>query len=96
MSSEHRHVPEPGELIPAPRPSWAPVFFALGAVGLIAGIYASGFIFSPYIYSIAGAIIILAAFRSLVRGAIRGYFALPRRQHVHSAALPIEQIRLDD
>jgi len=95
MSPEHRRVPEPGELIYLPKPSWAPVFFALGAIGLICGIYASGFIFSPYIYSIAGAIVILAAFRSLVRSGIRGYFGLTRRQRVHSAALPIEEITLD-
>lgn len=96
MSSEHRHVPEPGELIYAPRPSWAPVFFAIGGVGLVGGIYAAGFIFSPYVYSVAGLIIVLGGLRSLFRGGIRGYFRLPRRQRVHSAALPIEQIRLDD
>jgi hypothetical protein len=96
VSPEHRHVSEPGELIYQPRPSWAPVFFALGAIGLVCGIYAAGFIFSPYIYSIAGAIIILAALRSMARGGIRSYFGLARRQRVHSAALPIEQIHLDD
>jgi len=96
VSSEHRHVPEPGELIYQPKPSWAPAFFALGGIGLVCGIYAAGFIFSPYIYSIAGAIIILAAFRSLVRGGIRSYFGFSRRQRPHSAALPIEQIHLDD
>ncbi|MBS1880883.1 MAG: hypothetical protein JST31_15335 [Actinobacteria bacterium] len=96
MSSERRHVSEPGELIYTPKPSWAPAFFALGGTGLVAGIYAAGFIFSPYIYSIAGAIIILFAFRALVRGGIRGYFGLQRRQRVQSAALPIEQIHLDD
>jgi hypothetical protein len=96
MSPEHRHVAEPGELIYAPRASWAPAFFALGGVGLVAGIYAAGFIFSPYLYSLAGAIIVLAALRSLARGGIRGYFGLQRRQKVHSAALPIEQVTLDD
>lgn len=96
MSAEHRHVPEPGELIYTAKSSWAPAFFALGAVGLVAGIYASGFIFAPYIYSVAGALILLAALRGLTRGGIRSYFGLPRRQRVHSAALPIEQISLDD
>ena len=96
MSPEHRHVPEPGELIYTPRSSWAPFFFALGAIGLICGIYAAGFIFSPYVYSVAGALILLGAFRNLVRGGIRGYFGLTRRQKVQSAALPIEQITLDD
>jgi len=41
--SEHRHIPEPGELIYMPKPSWAPAFFALGALGLVCGIYAAGF-----------------------------------------------------
>jgi hypothetical protein len=92
--SEHRHIPEPGELIYAPKPSWAPAFFALGAIGLVTGIYAAGFIFSPFVYAIAGAIFVLGAFRSLIRGAIRSYFSLPRKQHVRSAALPVEQIKL--
>ena len=90
--AEHRHVSEPGEMVYAPRPSWAPAFFALGAVALVCGIFAGGFIFSPFIYAIAGAIVILAAFRSMVRGAIRGYYRLPRRQDVRGAALPVETI----
>jgi uncharacterized membrane protein YfcA len=94
--SERRHVPEPGELIYPPRPSWAPIFFALGALGVICGVFAAGFIFPPKIYAIVGAILILAAFRSLVRGAIRDYYRLPRRQRVRSAALPVEQITLRD
>lgn len=90
--SEHRHIPEPGELVQAPRSSWGPVFFAIGVMGLVAGIYAGGFIFPPIVYAVVGAILVLAAFRSLVRGAIRGYYALPRKQHVPSAALPVETI----
>ncbi|HET7443378.1 MAG TPA: hypothetical protein VFJ57_01825 [Solirubrobacterales bacterium] len=90
--SEHRHITEPGELIYTPQSSWAPAFLAVGAVGLVGGIYAAGFIFSPYIYAIVGAIFALAAFRSLVRGAISGYYRLPRRQHVRHAALPVETI----
>ncbi|HUC00841.1 MAG TPA: hypothetical protein VMS11_13550 [Solirubrobacterales bacterium] len=90
--SEHRQITEPGELIYTPQSSWAPAFFAIGAVGLVGGIYAAGFIFSPYIYAIVGAIFALAAFRSLVRGAIGGYYQLPRRQQVRHAALPVETI----
>ena len=90
--SEHRHIPEPGELVFASRSSWAPAFFALGAVAMVCGIYAAGFIFSPFIYSIVGAIFVLAAFRALVRGSIRNYFRLPRKQHVKHAALPVETI----
>ena len=90
--SEHRHVPEPGELIHRPRPSWSPAFFALGAIGLVCGVYAGGFIFAPFVYAIVGAVLALAAFRNLVRGAIGDYFRLPRRQRVPSAALPVETI----
>ncbi len=90
--AEHRQIPEPGETIYAPRPSWAPAFFALGVLGLVCGTFASGFIFSPKIWAIAGAIIFLAAFRSIARGASRDYFRLPRRQETRSAALPVETI----
>ena len=90
--SEHRHIPEPGELIYTPKPSWAPVFLAIGAIGLVCGTYAGGFIFAPFIYAIIGAVLALAAFRSLVRGAIQNYFRLPRKQRVRGAALPIETI----
>ncbi|MGN6276563.1 MAG: GlsB/YeaQ/YmgE family stress response membrane protein [Solirubrobacterales bacterium] len=90
--AEHRNVPEPGEIVYTPRPSWGPAFFALGALALIAGIYAGGFIFSPFVYSIVGAIILLAAFRSIVRGAVRDYYRLPRRQETRGAALPVETI----
>ena len=90
--AEHRHIPEPGELVYTAKPSWAPAFFALGATGLVCGIFAAGFIFSPYIYAVAGAIFALAATRSMVRGAVREYFRLPRRQRVRHAALPVETI----
>jgi uncharacterized membrane protein YfcA len=90
--SEHRHIPEPGELVYAPQPSWGPVFFAIGAIGLICGIYAAGFIFPPVFYAVVGAIFALAAFRSLARSAVRDYFRLPRKQRVRGAALPIETI----
>jgi uncharacterized membrane protein YfcA len=94
--AEHRHIPEPGEMIYAPQPSWGPIFFAAGMVGLVCGIFAAGFIFSPFIYAIIGAVLLLAAFRSLVRGGIRGYFRLPRKQHVRGAALPVETLSLTD
>ena len=90
--TEHRHVPEPGERIYTPKPSWGPAFFALGAVGLLGGIYASGFIFAPYIYAIIGAIVLLLAFRTMVRGAVRDYFRLPRHQETRGAVLPVETI----
>jgi uncharacterized membrane protein YfcA len=90
--AEHRQVAEPGETIYTPRPSWAPVFLALGAVGLVCGIFAGGFIFSPFIYAIVGAIVALAAFRTIVRSSVRDYYRLPRRQETRGAALPVETI----
>lgn len=79
-------------MIYAPRPSWGPVFLAIGVLGLVCGTFASGFIFEPRIWFILGAIIALAAFRSIVRGAIRDYYRLPRRQETRGAALPVETI----
>jgi hypothetical protein len=90
--ADHRHVPEPGEMIYTPRSSWGPVFFALGAVALICGIFAGGFAFPPVFYAIVGVILVLIAFRSIVRGAVRDYYRLPRRQETRGAALPVETI----
>ena len=90
--SEHRDIPEPGELVYAPRPSWAPAFFALGVAGLVAGVYADGFLFPALAYAAAGFAFFIAAFRSLTRGAIRDYFKLPRKQKVRGAVLPVETI----
>lgn len=79
-------------MVHTPRPSWAPVFLASGSMALVAGVFAAGFIFSPFIYAIVGAILILAAFRSIVRGSVRDYYRLPRRQETRGAALPVETI----
>ncbi|HWB69611.1 MAG TPA: hypothetical protein VG518_06505 [Solirubrobacterales bacterium] len=92
MSPEHRNIPEPGELVYTPRPSWAPAFFALGVAGMVCGIYGEGFMVRGWIYSIIGAIFFLAAFRSLIRGAVRDYYRLPRKQKTRGAALPVETI----
>ncbi|MBS1884473.1 MAG: hypothetical protein JSS97_16125 [Actinobacteria bacterium] len=93
--SEHRHIPEPGETIQLPRPSWGPALFAVGAIGAVAGIYANGFVFSAFIWSYIGIIILLFGFRAIVRTSVRSYFALPRRQEAKFATLPVEQIELE-
>jgi hypothetical protein len=92
--SEQRHVPEPGETIQVPRPSWGPPLFAIGAIGAVAGIYANGFVFSAFIWSYIGIVILLFGLRAIVRTSVRSYFSLPRRQHAKSATLPVEQIHL--
>lgn len=90
--TEHREIPEPGELIYAPRSSWAPAFFALGALAAVCGIYAGGFIVAPWVFSIIGGIILLAALSSMISGARADFYRLPRRQHVRGAVLPVETI----
>ncbi len=90
--TEHREIPEPGELVYAPRPSWAPAFFALGAVGAVCGIFAGGFMVPPWVFSVIGGVILLAALRSMASGARGDYYRLPRRQRVRGAILPVETI----
>jgi len=89
--SEQREIREPGELVYAPRPSWAPAFFALGALGAVCGIFIH-FMVPGWIYSVIGAAILLFALRSMVKGAEHDYFRLPRRQHARGAVLPVETI----
>ena len=90
--SPERQIPEPGELVYATRPSWAPAFFALGAALAVCGIFAGGFMVPPWIFSIIGGIIILAALRSMICGARGDFYRLPRRQRVRGAVLPVETI----
>jgi hypothetical protein len=92
MSPEHRHIPEPGELVYQPRSSWAPVVFAFALALTVCGIFAEGFMVRGWIYSIIGGIVALFAFRSMIQDAIRSYYTLPRKQHARGAVLPVEQI----
>ncbi len=91
MSTE-RHIPEPGELVYRPRPSWAPAIFGFALALTVCGLFAEGFMVRGWIYSIIGGVIALFALRSMVKDATRSYFGLPRRQHVRGAVLPVEQI----
>jgi hypothetical protein len=90
--SEHREIPEPGELVYPSRPSWAPIFFAFAAALAVCGIFAEGFMFRGWIYSLAAIVVLLFALRSMIRGAIRDYFRLPRRQRARGAVLPVETV----
>jgi hypothetical protein len=93
--NEPRRIPGSSETIQTPRRSWGPAFLALGATGAVAGIYANGFVFSAFIWSYIGIVIMLFAFRAIVRTSIRSYYSLPRRQDARPATLPVEQIYLD-
>jgi hypothetical protein len=92
MSPEHRHIPEPGELVYQPRSSWAPAVFAFALALTVCGIFAEGFMVRGWIFSIIGGVVALFAFRSMVREAIRDYYRLPRKQHARGAVLPVETI----
>jgi hypothetical protein len=92
-AEEHRKVPEPGELIYAPRPSWLPAFFAMALALVVAGIYAEGFMVRGWIYSIIGGLIALFALRAMIRGGVGTFFGLRRKQQVRGAVLPVEQIK---
>jgi hypothetical protein len=90
--ADRRHVPEPGEMVYTPRPSWGPAFFALGALAVVCSIFSGSFGLPPIVFMIVGVILILLAFRSIVRSSIRDYYRLPRRQETRGAALPVETI----
>jgi hypothetical protein len=91
--SEHRDIPEPGELIYAPRPSWLPALFAFAIALAVCGIYAELFLVRGWVYSIIGVVVALFALRLLTRESVREFFGLRRRQHVRGAVLPVETIQ---
>jgi hypothetical protein len=90
---EGEPIPEPTELIYLPRPSWAPALLILGVVGIVNGIYSEGFLFRGWVYMIAGAVIALAALRSLISGAVRDFYERPRKQPPGSTVLPAGSLR---
>jgi UPF0716 family protein affecting phage T7 exclusion len=90
--AEHRNIPEPGELVYAPRPSWAPAFLALGIALAVCGVFLGEFMLPGWIYSLIGAVVALAAVRGMAKGAVRDYYRLPRKQRVRGAVLPVETI----
>jgi uncharacterized membrane protein len=89
--TQHREIPEPGELIYLARSSWAPVFFAFGAALALCGLFIE-FMVTGWVYSVIGGIVLLAALRSMVRKGRRDYYRLPRKQRVRGAVLPVETI----
>jgi hypothetical protein len=90
--AEHRHIPEPGELVYPPRSSWAPAIFGFALALTVCGIFAEGFMVRGWIYSIIGGVVALFGLRSMIKDAIASYYKLPRKQHVRGAVLPVERI----
>jgi hypothetical protein len=91
--TESRDIPEPGELVYTPRPSWSPLFFAFAAALAVCGIFAEGFMVRGWIYSIIGVVVLLFALRGMTRSAVRDYFRLPRKQRARGAVLPVETVQ---
>jgi len=89
--SAARRVPEPGELVHRPRPSWAPAVFSFALALALCGAFVD-FMFPGWIYSIAGGLLALLALRAMIGDATRSYYRLPRRQRVRGAVLPVERI----
>lgn len=92
MSAEHRDIPEPGEVIYRPQPSWAPLFFAFAAALAVCGIFIE-FMVPGWVYAVIGCVVLLFALRSMIRSAGSSYFRLPRKQRVRGAVLPVETIQ---
>jgi hypothetical protein len=93
MSAEHREIPEPGELVYAPRPSFLPALLAFALAVVVCGVYAEGFMVRGWVYALIAGIAALFFLRGLVRNSVREFFRLPRRQRIRGAVLPVETIR---
>jgi hypothetical protein len=88
-----RSVPEPGELVYAPRSSWLPSFLAFALALAVVGVYAEGFMVRGWIYSVIALAAALLIFRALVRDSVGDFFRLRRKQKVRGAVLPVETIQ---
>jgi hypothetical protein len=91
--SAPEEIPAATESIYESKPSWAPAFLALGVTLMVCGIFAEGFMVRGYVYSIIGAVFFVFAFFAIVRGSIRAFYGLPRKQRVRGAALPAASLR---
>jgi predicted membrane metal-binding protein len=91
--SERRDIPEPGELIYAPRPSWVPALLAFALALAVCGIYAEAFLVRGWVYSVIGVVVALFALRLLTRESVREFFGLRRKQRIRGAVLPVEKIQ---
>jgi uncharacterized membrane protein YfcA len=63
---------------------------AFGLLGLLAGVFATGFIFPTWSYAVVGAVLIFFALRTLTRKGRRSFYSRPREQQDARAELPVE------
>jgi hypothetical protein len=90
--SEHREVPEPGELVYAPRSSFLPALLAFALAVVVCGVYAEGFMVRGWIYSVIAGVAALLFVRALVSDSVGDFFRLRRKQRTRGAVLPVEKI----
>lgn len=88
--SDSDQINEPTETIQLPAPSWAPAMLAFGLLGLLAGIFATGFIFPTWSYAAVGAVLVFFALRTLASKGQRSFYSLPRERQDTRAELPVE------
>lgn len=91
--SDSNQIIEPTETIQLPAPSWGPALLAFGILGLLAGIFATGFMFPSWWYAVVGAVFVIAAIRSMAKKGTRAYYSLPRDQGDVRSELPVESFR---
>jgi hypothetical protein len=91
--AERDQIAEPTEIVYLPRPSWGPPFLALGAAMIVNGIFAQGFMVRGWVYMVVGAVVALAALRTMITAGVRDFYERPRRQRPHTAVLPAASLR---
>lgn len=89
MSNPSR-ISSPTETIELPAPSWAPAVFALGVLGLVAGTFASGFMFPAWCYAAVGAVLAIGGLIAMARRGRRSFYSLPRTAPVERVSVPVE------
>lgn len=87
--SQQKQITNPTETIELPAPSWAPAVFAFGVLGLIAGTFASGFMFPAWCYAAVGAVLVLFSLRRMVHRGRRSFYSLPRETDVVRGEIPV-------
>lgn len=88
--SKPSQISTPTETVQLPTPSWAPAVFALGVLGLVAGTFASGFMFPAWFYAAVGACLAVGGLVSMGRRGRRSFYSLPRSAADQRAELPVE------
>lgn len=83
-------ITNPTETIELPSATWAPAVFAFGVLGLVAGTFASGFMFPAWCYAAVGAVLVLFSLRSMINRGRRSFYGLPRETEDVRAELPVE------